>query len=309
MKTIKPLDRSLKVLARMAHKSFIKLIMPDTEGVTFLGQKTPYLDIPEQRLDEIYHLAIADQEVLVNLEFQTVPSYKVTRRTFVQNGLLTEAEELPVISVIIYLERGRYRHFPDCYQVRLGGLENRFSFQTIRLWEHQNRIEEGELLELAPLLVLIEDKPGEETLEKERELISQVEDRKERLDLLSLAVTVAHRRFNKEFLEQFFKEELVMLKESSIIQDWIDEGVQQGIQQGIQQGMQQGIEQGRHDELVRMVQEALIEKWDKEMESLLSFVDQTPNSILEHTLLRIVRDDQDGVRVLLKKRATNPSTV
>ncbi|MDI6793573.1 MAG: hypothetical protein QME81_12035 [bacterium] len=200
MKQINPLDRSLKVLARMARKSFIKLIMPDIKGVTFLGQKSPYLDIPEQRLDEVYHLVIDDQEALVNLEFQTTPSYKVTRRTFVQNALLTEAEGLPVISVMIYLERGGYRHFPDCYQVSVGELENRFTFQTIRLWEHRKRIEEGELLELAPLLVLIKDKPGEETLQKEKELINRIEDQKERLDLLSVAVTVAHRRFNKEFL-------------------------------------------------------------------------------------------------------------
>lgn len=76
---------------------------------------------------------------------------------------------------------------------------------------------------------------------------------------------------------------------------------QELIQIGVKQGRQQGIDQGRHDELVRMVREAIIEKWDREMDSLIPLVDQAPIDILEHVLLRIVRGDQDGVKVLLNK--------
>ena len=45
--------------------------------------------------------------------------------------------------------------------------------------------------ELAPFLILFADHPDEEVLEKEKNLIMQVEDEKKRANLLSIAVTLA----------------------------------------------------------------------------------------------------------------------
>ncbi|MDI6794303.1 MAG: Rpn family recombination-promoting nuclease/putative transposase [bacterium] len=71
-------------------------------------------------------------------------------------------------------------------------------------------------------------------------------------------------------------------------------------EEGKQEGMQRGMQRGRHEELARMVREALLEKWGREMESLLSSADKASVDILERVLLRIVRGDQDGARALLK---------
>jgi hypothetical protein len=46
--------------------------------------------------------------------------------------------------------------FSDCYVVGSGALKNRFLFATVRLWERVERICGGDLVELAPLLPLVE---------------------------------------------------------------------------------------------------------------------------------------------------------
>ena len=48
-----------------------------------------------------------------------------------------------------------------------------------------------------------------------------------------------------------------------------------------------------------MVRNVLIEKWGREMEGLISFVEQSPADILENVLIQIVRGDKDKVQSLL----------
>ncbi len=220
------------------------------------------------------------------------PEKDFSQRIFLYNALLTESFKLPVYSVAIYLERGKYKTFPEEYKINLDGdLENSFRFGVIRLWEHKKEIEEGMFLEFAPLLSLVEDVPDENTLRKEKELISRIGDRDRRLDLLSVAVTVASRKFSKKFLINFFKEELVMLKETSIVEDWVQEGIEQGTERGIKQGVREDIKE---------LLEAKLGEIDKEMDELLERIDDLK-------LLRIVfrnairAENLNEIKSLVKK--------
>src|SRR5256885_2179842 len=66
------------------------------------------------------------------------------------------------------------------------GLKNEFSFPTIRLWEHADQIRGGTLPELAPLLALCEDRPTEQTMREEREIILRLDTTPEvRAELLA----------------------------------------------------------------------------------------------------------------------------
>lgn len=68
---------------------------------------------------------------------------------------------------------------------------------------------EDELRELAPLLVLCEDTPTEQTLREERRLILEAPvSSPERADLLAVAVTVGSRFFARDLLFALFREEL-----------------------------------------------------------------------------------------------------
>ena len=61
-----------------------------------------------------------------------------------------------------------------------------------------------------------------------------------RADLYSTAITIAGRYLNKDFLWNFFKEEIKLIKDSLIVQDWIDEGIETGMKKGMKKGMEKG---------------------------------------------------------------------
>src|SRR5437016_1793884 len=98
---------------------------------------------------------------------------------------------MPVSLLVLYLQKGKHATFPDSCGVSVGGLPTTFTFNTIRLWEHTDRIVNGELPELAPLLVLCYPKPTERVVEQEIELIRQADfPVNVRADLLALAVRI-----------------------------------------------------------------------------------------------------------------------
>jgi hypothetical protein len=142
---------------------------------------------------------------------------------FLKNAALTAQLGRPVILTVLYLTRGRYARFPATYLASGGGLKNRYTFHTLRLWQHAARIRGGELRELAPLLVLCENEPTEATLQEERGLIQQVAPPELRNELLAIALMVGTRYFVRERLLELFREEMAMLKEASVIQEWIEE--------------------------------------------------------------------------------------
>jgi predicted transposase YdaD len=105
-------------------------------------------------------------------------------------------------------------------------LTNQHQFETLRLWEHADRIRGGDFRELAPLLLLCDDTPREATLRQERELILSLQAPQPiQADLLAVAVMVGIRFFARDLVEAVFAEEMQMLKESSFIEEWIEEAV------------------------------------------------------------------------------------
>jgi hypothetical protein len=85
------------------------------------------------------------------------------------------------------------------------------------------------LRELAPLLVLCENRPTQRTLQRERELILGLSASPQvRTDMLGLAAMIATRHFSREVIQRLFREEMQMLKEASFVQDWLDEALAEG---------------------------------------------------------------------------------
>jgi predicted transposase YdaD len=142
------------------------------------------------------------------------------------------------------------------------GLRNEYRFETIRLWEHAERIRSGELAELAPLLVLCEDQPTEETLRRERGLILELEvPEKVRNDLLVLAAMVGRRFFRRETLEALFLEDREMLKEIDFVQEWLAESRREGAEEGLERGLERGREEGRTEMARRLALDLLRERF------------------------------------------------
>jgi len=231
------IDRSVKALARLHPEAFVRVALGETQGVAVETIENPEINLPERRLDFVYGLRREDEERFLHLEFQLEHEPDVPKRVFVYNALLTAAFEKPVISAVIYLERRDYRHLPQEYTVSFAGQAvNSFRYRAVKLWDYAEAIARGELRELAPLLILLTREKDEEVLARARELILAAPEAGRRADALSVAVTVAGRYFPREFLLKFFREELAMLRDAGIVQDWINEGFNQGIEKGRLQG-------------------------------------------------------------------------
>jgi len=234
-------DRSVKALARRYPEPFVRVALGSTDDLTVETIENPEINLPERRLDFVYGLRQEDREYILHLEFQLEHQADVPERMFTYNALPTAAYGRPVLSAVIYLERRGYRQLPQEYVVEFRGRPvHTFPYLVVRLWDYAEAISSGQLKELAPLLILLTEEKDEKVLARCRELILASPDKKWRANALSAAITVARRYFPKELLLRFFKEELEMLQEADIVQDWINEGFQKGMERGMERGLEKG---------------------------------------------------------------------
>ena len=238
-------DRTLKILAARYPYVFQGLLFGKDTETKFLRVEDTAINIPERRPDKVFFFGKGKSETVVSFEFMLSPKQKRLQDFHIKNGLLTGSLRKPVVTVIIYLERGKYRTFPYEYVARLEGAITKTQFSRILLWEYKDKIKSGELWELAPLLVLLEDEPDEKTILEEKEIINRVSDKQERADLLGLAAMVAYRKFKKDKIKELFFKEYNMLKESSFVKDWLQESWENGREKGLQEGQEKGLQEGR----------------------------------------------------------------
>lgn len=308
-------DRVLKVLAREYAPRLLELALPNVPLQMVGTLENVELAIPEERVDFVHRAVYEGQEYALHIEFQTEHRADVPQRLFVYSALLTRQLGLPVLTIVLYLARHSTR-LPHAYQVEVGeAVVNRFEYPVVRLWEYADEIAQGRWPELAPLLVaLAEGQPNEAVLARERELILQETDSRKRANLLACAVTIGARYFDKEFLWQFFHEEVELMREATFIEDWLEEkleeghqrGLQQGLQAGLQQGLQQGLRQAHLEDIQRLlrwrfgkVPLSLIERLGRltpeQLEPLVDEALETPDlETLEATVEGLLSPSQTG---------------
>ncbi len=240
MATFNLFDRALKVLACHYAETFLRLAFPDAAVQVVGTEANVELALPEKWVDFIHRVRFNGREYVFHLEFQLEHRADLPKRVFIYSAGLTDKYDLPVVTLVLYLER-RASAAPTEYAVEFAGtVTNRFTYRVLRLWDYEERIRSGQLRELAPLLVMWAEPADAATLAVERALILQEPDEKKRGDLLATAVTVASRYFDRGFLWQFFAEEVELMRHATFIEDWIEEGMEKGRQEGLQQGLQQG---------------------------------------------------------------------
>jgi len=257
MANINIYDRTLKIIARNYADSLLALAFPDMP-IRLLGTlENVELSLPVRPVDFVHRIAYAEQEYILHLEFQLEHTSDFARRLCGYYGALTEQFQLPVLTLVLYLQPRRAA-VPSEYATMLGDLVvNRFTYPVLKLWEYVDEIAAGRYPGLVPLLTMLIPHPDAETLRLERQLILAEPDQQKRGELLSLAVTIASRYFDKTFLWRFFKEELAQMREASFIEDWIKEGIEQGLAQGLEQGIERGIERGMERGMERGIERGL----------------------------------------------------
>ena len=160
----------------------------------------------------------------IYLEYQLIPKKENLPLWFAKCGALTKQLNMPVALLAIYLQKGDYSTFHDRYEVEFGNIKTQFQFTTVKLWEHESRIRSGELVELAPLLILFEETPTQQTVKEEIALIknSALSD-KVQSELLSVALILASRQFTRETIKFLFEEDVKMIYEKGLVDDWLEE--------------------------------------------------------------------------------------
>lgn len=246
MTKINIFDRSLKVIARNHADLFLRLVLPNVP-IQLTGQpENVELSLPVQPVDFAHRTIIDGIEQIVHLEFQLDHFADFPRRMCHTHGALTQQTKLPVLSIALYLNY-RESPIPTEYVVKLGEtVINRFTYPVVKLWEYAEQIRNGQLRELAPLLVMLVDQPDVQTLQEERKLILAEPDQDKRADLLAVAITLAARYFDREFLRRFFREELVQMQYATLLDEWIEEAVEKAVEKA----EAQAIVRGRHERAI-----------------------------------------------------------
>ncbi|HLJ56600.1 MAG TPA: hypothetical protein VKT77_16295 [Chthonomonadaceae bacterium] len=215
------IDRSVKVLFRECPMAIMRLA-----GIAVAPEKLRIedanLNLPELRADHLFVIVGegGTSEAAIYLEYQLEPDAGLLVSWCAKWGGLLRQLKMPVVLLALYLQRGDRATFPDRLQVQAGGLAMNLSFPVVRLWEHAERIRSGELPELAPLLVLCDDKPTEATVREEVALIHASRlPAATQAELLGLALLVATRRFTRDLLLPIFEEDWSMIEGLEILDD------------------------------------------------------------------------------------------
>jgi predicted transposase YdaD len=284
------LDRAMKILAARYPHVFHKLLFSDNPYIQFEKVEDSVINVAEHRSDKIFRFLENEQQKIVSLEFVTQPSKSDLFRFHAKNGLLTASYLIEVVTVIVYLERGDYRTFPNEYVAQIGGATTRTEFSRILLWEYQERIRSGEFKELAPLLVLFEEKPTEQTILEEKALIKTVKDEREQSDLLAVAIMVAFRKFKDHIVKELFHEEYNMLKESTFVKEWLEESWEKGLAEGNKKGEAKGRTLGLREGQIKIILkqlQSILGRVDKELENRIISLSDLDVEKLSEALLRM----------------------
>ena len=159
----------------------------------------------EYRADHV--LILENPRLSIYLEYQLAPKHEVLARWFEKCAALTTQLGMPVILIVIYLERGDYATFPDRIEASLGSVNNLFQFKTVKLWEHADRLRSGELIELVPFLFLCDNESKEETVLEEIDLIYRSDvPRGVQSELFQAVFRIAGSRMPKETIDRLYRE-------------------------------------------------------------------------------------------------------
>ena len=281
-------DQTLKIIARNYAGTFLKLAFPEIP-VWLLGTaENVELTLPSRPVDFVHRVEFEGQEYILHLEFQYEHEAGFPQRMCGYYGLLTEQFQLPVLSLALYLNP-RKATIPYEYAVGLGPhAVNRFTYPVLRLWDYTDDIRAGKYRELAPLLVMLVQNPTAELLEEERTLVLAETEPQKRADMLSLAVTVATRYFDRNFLWRFFREELDMMREATFMEEWLEEMAAERIEKGIQQGLQRGQLGVARKTILRVLRARFhpTSKQEKQIAQTLEAIDElaTLDELVDHAI-------------------------
>lgn len=252
-------DSAFKILLSYAPQQFVDVLLP---GARFLEQLSTELAREPLRADVLLlveYPAGSGRHYILHLEAQTDADATMPRRLCEYTIWALGKYHLPVLSIVIYLERGATPPSPWTVPGPFGNVLT-FEFIVLRLWETpvEQWLAPGHpgLTPFAPLL----QGATVETLGQVADRLQDVPEPVQRANALYYAVSFAKRAFGVAATNEFLRRHPVIdayIKDSPFYQEIIDLGREQGLKQGREQGRELGLEQGLEQGIVAGETEAL----------------------------------------------------
>ena len=228
------------------HFARFALARDDIEVIEII--ETEQTTVEARRADSFIRVRIDGQEALVHNEFQTTDSTNppMPRRMAGYIGRAIEHHGLPIYSSVIYLRPNAGQNDPGYYIQEFPGYEIAIRYRVIRLIEIEGqRILNAGHSGLIPFTPLMKPPEGIALKAWLRQCIHTARthpiDRSSRADYLAGMVALSELVYKPETISDIIFKEGIMdiLRESSLIQYFKQEGIEEGIEQG---GRQRAIE-------------------------------------------------------------------
>ncbi|MCY3680637.1 MAG: hypothetical protein OXH16_04520 [Gemmatimonadetes bacterium] len=228
------------------HFACFALARDDVEVIEVIDTEQPTVEA--RRTDSFIRVRIGEAEALVHNEFQTTDSTNppMPRRMAGYIGRAIEHYGLPIYSNVIYLRPNAGQRDPGFYEQVLPGYRVVIQYNVIRLIEVEGQrvLDEGHsgLIPFTPLMKPPEGMASEAWL---RQCIHTVRmrriDRSPKANYLAGMAVLSELVYASETVSEIIIKEGLMdlIRESSLIQYFKQEGREEGIEQG---GRQRAIE-------------------------------------------------------------------
>ena len=230
------------------HFAHFVLAREDVEVIDVI--ETEQTTVKARRADSFIRVRIGEDEALVHNEFQTTDSSpSMPRRMAGYIGRAIEHHGLPIYSNVIYLRPDAGQRDPGFYEQALPGYRVVIQYNVIRLIEveGQHILDAGHsgLIPFTPLMKPPEGMTSDVWLQQcIHTARTRPIDRSPKADYLAGMVALSELVYTSETISDIIFKEGIMdiIRESSLIQQFIQQSREEGIGQGIQESIQEVLE-------------------------------------------------------------------
>ena len=299
------MDQGVKRIVQTRPQDVLGLALP---GAEYLGPAP--VDVaaePQLVLDTLQRVRYHGVECLVDIEAEASPRPDIGRRCFEYGARASIVHQLPVVSVVLWLERGS-RPPASPYVMQVADLAPAtWPFHGIELYAlPAERVLSGDLAGLVGLLPLVPFMGGGEgaaTIERAaRQIQERISDAEQQSVSETLLVLFATRHLGAGdalalFRRLFMSTEI--LEQSPLYRQWIAEAMERGRAAGEAEGRIAGQAEGRAEGVRQAARTALQGRWGELPAELEAALTTASLATLNEVLAHIATDTLEQLRARL----------
>jgi hypothetical protein len=238
------MDQGLKRLCQTRPQDLLAFALP---GAEFVGPlQTDLATEPQLTTDTLFRARYHGEDCVVDLEAEAAPSAEMAERCFLYDSRTYWIHRLPVLSVVLWLQRGHGGTPPRPPWVLGVGDKTcgTWGFDGIELYAiPAERLLESGLVGLLPLVPFTEGGATEGAIERAARAVQERAPADQLAELEGLLAVFGARSLGADAIRALMRRVLMnteILEQSPLYREWVAEATSKGMQQGMQQGRQDG---------------------------------------------------------------------